>query len=541
MMRKRGSLIFSLTILFGVLLALLLLAIGFYSIFSIKIVNENTNNQMQANMDLMTSNANSKLELSTSIISEFITDSMDQIFSYENQSPTGQQVLQLLWQDKLNNRMTYSNSCDFLFISHSGSYPIQISYSSKITSSQRLSIIDYFATQPKLESSNGWALKQIGDIWYLVQNIDLYNCSVGAGIKLSSLFYGSLLDCSYIVKNTNGQILYQNGASFSPKRSDYQITKSFGEVSFTIRKQKSGILLNMNRDFYFALLFVFLGFCFFLFLAFFLNKKILTPINNLHFGMTQLENGNFSHVVPSEGNTNEMDDLITSFNKMTLQIKHSKDLELQTSLNAFRFLKMQIRPHFYLNAITTMSSLAYQNEGEKLQQFSQALSQYIRYLLDKEGDQSTIFEELNHTEEFVNLYKIREPEHIVFILARDPQAETIIIPRFLILTAVENALKHAVRKDSTFTLCVSTAINNNMLEIEIQDNGPGFTDSYLSSPFSQTSSENEQIGLANIKTILDLKYKGEAQMLLSNSDSGGAKVFYKLPIKEVSDAGSSSR
>lgn len=535
MAKKSHSLILSATLLFILLIVLLITVVIAYSILSYSNIYDSTIDLMNSSLLLILTHCDTILSDITNTLSEFGAASMDELYTYNNHSQTQQQLLQLVWQSRLNEKLSYSNVADFLFLCHSGTYPVQIAYSERTSSKERLQIIDFFASNPKFENdtlSDKWHLLQINDTWYLVQSYMVYGSSIGGAIKLSSLFISQMDNIKYTLKDSHGTVLYTYGDDFESKANDLVVSSTLASIEFSLSKRKADVLTNLKNRFFVTVSLGVISILGTLLISTFFREKILKPVKGLIHGTNELKNGNFDYEVKVPCNAGELGDLTVAFNDMTRRIKKLNEMEIERQNNELRFLKMQIRPHFYLNAITTMASFSHQNEDAKLQLFSISLSKYLRYLLENEREESTIGLEITQSSAFVELYKLKDPNHIYFLAATDPNLDSVVIPRFLILTAVENAMKHARTKDSFFTLIVSTQNTDDFIKIAIEDNGSGFPEEYLSNPSSSANDHAERIGLSNIRKILSLRYEGKAKMILENIQSGGARVTYYIPKGE---------
>jgi sensor histidine kinase YesM len=87
---------------------------------------------------------------------------------------------------------------------------------------------------------------------------------------------------------------------------------------------------------------------------------------------------------------------------------------------------------------------------------------------------------------------------------------------------VENAIRHGLGKSSSAgRIQISAARVNDMLEIKVQDDGPGFP--------KGDSSQGRGIGLTNTRTRLHQLYGDGAKLTGENGERGGAIVIMLLP------------
>ena len=125
-------------------------------------------------------------------------------------------------------------------------------------------------------------------------------------------------------------------------------------------------------------------------------------------------------------------------------------------------LKNQLNPHFLFNSFNTLSSIISEN-SDIAEIYVNKLSMIYRYLLNSSNiDLIPLMDEINFTEDYFYLNKIRDEEKIVLDIKLDSSIGYRIIPVSLQLL-VENALKHNI------------ATTKEPLKIEIQQYGDAIT------------------------------------------------------------------
>ena len=97
----------------------------------------------------------------------------------------------------------------------------------------------------------------------------------------------------------------------------------------------------------------------------YLRKKVLKPTNLLLVAQDELGSGNIDFRLTAEAGSSEFETLFSSFNNMADQIQNlrieSYDRLLKIRENQLQMVRAQIKPHFFLNAITTVYNMTYQN------------------------------------------------------------------------------------------------------------------------------------------------------------------------------------
>lgn len=155
-----------------------------------------------------------------------------------------------------------------------------------------------------------------------------------------------------------------------------------------------------------------------------------------------------------------------------VQLLKLNELKTQAEL---RTLQARINPHFLYNALNSITSLIH-DEPDKAEKMTLSLSKLFRYSLNtQDANFSSIKEELDIVQTYLDIEKVRFNDRIKFEILNDESLNDYLIPRFLLQPLVENALKHGlanIGKDGL--LEISVVDKGDMLEIIVHDNGNDF-------------------------------------------------------------------
>jgi sensor histidine kinase YesM len=186
-----------------------------------------------------------------------------------------------------------------------------------------------------------------------------------------------------------------------------------------------------------------------------------------------------------------------------LQLSQMRELQLTTELNS---LHARINPHFLYNALNSIASLARLDEI-KTEKMALSLSDLFRYSVNRKGEKmTTIKEEIEMVENYLQIEKIRFEDRLEFSLHVDESLYYHKIPRFILQPLVENAIKHGISKleEKGYILLVIIK-KNNSLHLSVSDNGPDFPDGLLSGH-----------GLQSVFDLLHLSYGENASLNWEN-------------------------
>jgi LytS/YehU family sensor histidine kinase len=203
----------------------------------------------------------------------------------------------------------------------------------------------------------------------------------------------------------------------------------------------------------------------------------------------------------------------------------ASQLQSKLSLAELNMLKMQIHPHFLFNTLNTISALVHKNPDDADKMISR-LSDLLRTSLDYSGKH---FVTLREETDFLNLYleiqKVRFRERLNVVINYDPSSLDILVPAIILQPIVENSIKHVLEK--TKDICeikIRSFIDNNILTLEVIDNGPGILETnYLN---------KDGVGLSNVKSRLSQIYSNEESLIIKNLEDGGLIVSIKIPTQQ---------
>ena len=188
------------------------------------------------------------------------------------------------------------------------------------------------------------------------------------------------------------------------------------------------------------------------------------------------------------------------------RIKTQNNINKEKELAKFQIkaIKNQIDPHFTLNTLNTISSLYGKGNNQEAYKYMTKLTRLMLLVLN-ESDQisSTLKAEVEMIKSYIELQLIRFRDVFTYSIEWDEdrlgERE---VPRMLIHTFTENAIKHGLRlKSHGGILKIRISERNKYLFIEIEDNGVGRKAAAL----DKSLSSGKGVGISN--SICDLYYQ----------------------------------
>ncbi|WP_342555360.1 sensor histidine kinase [Paenibacillus sp. FSL R7-0652] len=285
---------------------------------------------------------------------------------------------------------------------------------------------------------------------------------------------------------------------------------------------------------------------------FFLRQLLFRPMNALIRGMRRVSRGELD-VTLEAPSSSELEFVTRSFNQMIQEIQHLKidvyEEQLRTREAEFKQLQMQINPHFYLNSLNIIHSLASLQKHELVQQMAGHLADYFRSSLRAGKRVITLNEETEHIRHYLEIQKLRFPSKLDFELDISPNAGHYVLPPLTIQPFVENAIIHGFqRRMQPFVIRITAHLTEpsggltgeGVLRLQITDNGVGFEPGMLEQLQQGQYAKDpggQHIGIWNVAHRLLVKYGHEAGLIFENRPEGGAAVSVYLPAQTEEQEG----
>jgi hypothetical protein len=228
--------------------------------------------------------------------------------------------------------------------------------------------------------------------------------------------------------------------------------------------------------------------------------------------------------------------LIARIQQYRLNLKLQTEREI-ASLQ-LKAVKNQVDPHFTLNILNAIGSLyATENNRDKADYIFSKYARLIRQTVVS-SDQIIIplAEELEFIRNYIDLEKFRCDNSFDYIINIDKEVDLQTkIPRMLIHTFVENAIKYAIRGRSEGGLLnISLLKRVHFYQILVEDNGPGLES-------SGASDIGTGKGLLILNELIELYYKLEKTRITyklqniagSGNMISGTRAIIEIPQKNL--------
>ena len=548
MFRKPYSLIKFLQTLYTSITLFLLAILSIFVFYSLHTVKEQFTAAQQQALNLYTAELHQSLENIASSLRQFqIQDG----FADFTSSDAGE-----LYRRKSNIVSSFSsnifflNHCDGLFLYDRSNDTYIYSFNSsgpEQTYNTRLKIKDTAKEVMEasgLVSAAGWHFREIDGCQYLLYLQWIDDTCFGSWIIAKALLpslpefsaYPGTLMC--LTDDTGELIVSSTGDTACPDQDDrrYIVTRSSrASMPFTLYSYtpESHYLSAMSFSLKVLLIVSIFSILTIAVVYISLKRVVKQPLNQVLGAITRYESGDLDYVPDNAGMPDEIIHINHALTDMSQEIKRLKiDVyEKQLSLKdiQLQYLQHQIKPHFVINILNTISLMVQMKENGKIIDIVHYLSGYMRNMMNLNIRTTTLQQELSQLENYLNLQRIRYPDQITVRYDIHAGLESFKIPILTIQTLVENIFKHAMEPYIPLTICIEASAVHDQVVLRVHDNGCGFPDEMIEE-FNENPDapgDGSHIGLVNIRQRLYLEYQEQASMRLMN-DSGAA-VIITLP------------
>ncbi len=278
----------------------------------------------------------------------------------------------------------------------------------------------------------------------------------------------------------------------------------------------------------------------------YVTREVVRPMNRMTEDMRRIDAGEYALRIGGEYGTQEFTQLKDTFNRLMDVIVHLRieAYEKRIALREMELksIRLQLRPHFFLNAITTISSLSVQGRDREIGVYVDALSKNIRYMFKSGLHTVPVGEELRHIEHYFDMQECKYPGCLFHFVDLPEELESWPVPQMLVQTFVENEYKYAVSLDNVLTLLINVSKEHfkgeDMLLIRIEDDGKGYPEDvlrYMNGAAPRPAQEGERVGLWSVRRMMALMYERDDLIELANIEPHGCLNLIRVPAAPVNE------
>jgi two-component system, LytTR family, sensor kinase len=191
-----------------------------------------------------------------------------------------------------------------------------------------------------------------------------------------------------------------------------------------------------------------------------------------------------------------------------------------------KMLRYQLNPHFLFNTLNAISTLILDKRNDTANMAVSRLSDFLRYTLDNDPmKRVTLGSELRALDLYLEIEKVRFSERLVVLKEVEAAARDALVPSLILQPLIENAIKYAITpSEEGGTLKISAKVHNQMLLLQLADNGPGL-------PENGSKPRPNGVGLANTRQRLQQLYGDGQALTLAPNNPSGLVITINLPFE----------
>ena len=406
--------------------------------------------------------------------------------------------------------------------------------------------------------TQNWFVKKISNDYYIFKIFKIGNAYVGAWSKFANLLTPlelidlgekgiSLFITDDGIPMSNQEIIESHEIELIPDKEDYYFSgeiESFlviseksavGNFYFTVLIPEEFILADMPYIKNIIVIIVIVSILSLPVGVLLLNYFVLSPLNNILAVMKKIrKEGDMQSRIENDPYIYEFQVINGAFNKMMDRIQILKikiyEEKLSKQKEELKHLKLQINPHFFLNSLNIIYSLAQTAEYEKIQTMTSYLMNYFRYMFSSNKDFVSLDEEIRFVENYIGIQKFRFLGKLDYAIKVENSLMDIPVPPIVIQTFVENSIKHGFTFDTNLFIDINIRESEDYqgcIEIIVRDNGTGFPEDILDrlSKGDKLSKGRQCIGIWNVKRRLELLYLENARLEFYNQSGALVKII----------------
>jgi two-component system, sensor histidine kinase YesM len=275
--------------------------------------------------------------------------------------------------------------------------------------------------------------------------------------------------------------------------------------------------------------------------SYFIARRVTVPIKALHAEIDETDLENLDDVaLGSRGqDPGEIDSLRLAFHRMRLKLNES--IQEAVSLKAHEkeaqlvALQSQLNPHFLHNMLQTIAIMAEGSDASAIQALIVNLAKVLRYVSSTEETTATLGMEIEYADSYLSAMRARFGDSLEYVIDIPVAMREIIVPRLILQPFIENCFKYGTSNRPPWRIELHGRIMDGLWEIEILDNGPGFSAETLKNVNERIALREREgrglptlsisgMGVLNSYERFKLAFGDGSVFEIGNRQEGGARI-----------------
>ena len=202
------------------------------------------------------------------------------------------------------------------------------------------------------------------------------------------------------------------------------------------------------------------------------------------------------------------------------------ELERQAVEARLRLLQAQVAPHFLFNTLANVQALV-DAGSPQARVVLRSLVAYLRAAVPRLNEPATTLgQELEHVEAYLELMHMRMPDRLRFTLDVDDSARALRCPPMTLLTLVENAVRHGIDpSEEGGSIDIHVQRRGGRCVVRVSDTGAGL----------KPTNGGLGTGLSALRERLLLTFAGDAELRVAARQPHGVSAVLDFPAREAGD------
>lgn len=461
----------------------------------------------------------------------------------------------------------YKELINIEFISYSRQESIKFDSNNVITTNNLgKTFVEYIQKQSIISSKNKISyVKEIRDI----------NTLKTEGLVVLTYSTNNIRDIidSYgydaIIVNKNGEVIYDSEEDYNQEKllkyiqstglsSKGYIKLGKNTYDLNILMDKSGniILGRVDRskavtlpiNYYVTLIFI--DILVILIAVFIIHLKMIRlseRMDKIIQAMSELKDGNLDVKIDIKEQKDELTLIAEQFNSMCVDLKSyidisylaemkKKEAELTQKKAEMSALQSKINPHFLYNTLESIRMKAICSGDRDVGRMLYLLAKLFRSQL-KEDEVITIGKEIQYCKDYLELFKYRYDDKLVYYIDYDEKLLDYSIIKFALQPIIENYIIHGIRReDYDNEIRIEIFEKNNCIRIVITDNGKGMRIDKIKAMNKKIYNRDfsgKSIGILNTNERILLQYGNGYGIYIDENFKKGTRIIYNLPMRGI--------
>lgn len=278
------------------------------------------------------------------------------------------------------------------------------------------------------------------------------------------------------------------------------------------------------------------------FISVLFSRTMTRDIEKIHSVVQQVHRGNFDARINSTRRdemaeiSDEVDHLISGMQALIQNYAEQKEMAAEAR---FLALQSQTSPHFIYNSLNFINWKLINMGQLELSDMIVALSNLIRYVVNREDDFVAMQDELDHISDYILVCNNSMSGRIRYELHVHTDISKMEIPRLLVQPIVENAVKHGVSKMiGGGAIVLSIHSENNYVLVEVANEGIEPDIEHISRILRGDSDYTPQgTGLWNVQQRIQAIYGGVCGLSYRRDEQGRTVAVIRIYNEPVNRLG----